>query len=163
MSSFFTILSRFFWRLLVAVNILILPFGSALYAHDDGSHKETISIEGAWAPHTGKRSFSAAVYLTIRNIGDELLVLEGVETPAATTAMLHQSIETDGIMSMDHVAELEIPAGGSASLTPGAYHIMLTQLKKPLARGEVFPLTLSFKHVGDVTIMVEITGMGGLE
>jgi len=36
-------------------------------------------------------------------------------------------------------------------------------LAAPLKRGDIFPLTLSFEHAGDVTITVEITGIGGPE
>jgi len=152
-------------RLLIkfAAVLVLLTTGISAYAHDDESHKQALMIEGAWAPHTGKRTHSAAIYFKIINEGSEPDVLIAVDTPAANSATLHESKEVDGIMRMDHVPALTIPAGSSVSLQPGSYHIMLMMLAAPLKRGEIFPLTLSFEHAGNVTITVEITGIGGPE
>lgn len=139
----------------------ILAFSIPSMAHDTGDHQHGLTIENAWAPHTGKRTMSAAIYLSIKNDGKQADFLTGVSSEAANMAMLHESKEVEGIMRMEHVEALEIPAGGSASLTPGGHHIMLMQLVAPLKRGEVFPLTLSFEKAGDVAITVEITGIGG--
>jgi len=160
-----TLFTLFFRPVLLKVSAatlaLALCANMPANAHEDASHNHGLTIEGAWAPHTGKRTFSAAVYLNITNTGTEADTLTGMETPAAAMAMLHQSKEVDGIMTMDHVAELQIPVGETIKLSPGAYHIMLTRLDVPLKRGDVFPLTLSFQNAGDVTIVVEITGIGG--
>ena len=144
-----------------AMILVILTGGLGAYAHNDESHKQTLAIEGAWAPHTGKRTHSAAIYFKITNHGSAPDMLIGVDTPAANSSTLHQSKEVDGIIRMDHVPSLTIPAESSVSLQPGSYHIMLMMLPTPLKRGEIFPLTLSFEHAGDVTITVEITGIGG--
>lgn len=127
----------------------------------DGNHSHGIMIDQPWAPHTGKRTMSAAVYFKIHNNGHHADALVGVETDLAEVAMLHRSYEDDGIMKMDHVEALEIKAGGDAALEPGSYHIMLMRLVKPLKRGEVFPLTLEFEKAGKVQVIVEITGIGG--
>ena len=47
---------------------------------------------------------------------------------------------------------IKVPKGGSTVLKPGGMHVMFIQLKEPLKRGTVFPLTLKFKNAGDVTI-----------
>jgi periplasmic copper chaperone A len=139
----------------------VLPMGHA-YAHDGDTHDHGLTVEAAWAPHTGKRKMSAAIYLRIINAGTANDALVSVHTPVAMSAALHTSRETDdGIMRMEHLEQLVIPARGTAMLSPGKHHIMLMRLKAPLKRGEVFPLTLSFKRAGDVVIFVEITGIGG--
>ncbi|MBL4790254.1 MAG: copper chaperone PCu(A)C [Kordiimonadaceae bacterium] len=134
---------------------------SAIYAHDGDTHDHGLLVEGAWAPHTGKRTVSAAVYLIIKNIGKETDTFLGVETSAAASAMLHQSKEVDGFMRMDHVESLTIEPGASATFSPGSYHIMLTRLETPLKRGEIFTLNLAFEKAGVVPVIVEITGIGG--
>tara|TARA_R110002096_G_scaffold116168_2_gene251804 strand:- start:1951 stop:2415 length:465 start_codon:yes stop_codon:yes gene_type:complete len=132
-------------------------------AYDGNDYEHMLTIDQPWAPHTGKRTMSAAVYLAIHNGGEEDDTLIDVESDVAEMTTLHRSYEEDGIMRMDHVDTLEIPAGGDTALSPGGYHIMLMQLQAPLKRGEQFPLTLMFEHAGEITVMVEITGIGGPE
>ncbi|MCK0069180.1 copper chaperone PCu(A)C [Kordiimonas laminariae] len=145
--------------LLTLLSSLFL-FTSDLAAFD-GNHSHGITIDQPWAPHTGRRTMSAAVYFKIHNNTHHADKLVGVETDLAEIAMLHRSYEDDGIMKMDHVEALEIPAGGDAALEPGSYHIMLMRLEQPLKRGEVFPLSLQFEKAGTVQVIVEITGVGG--
>ena len=148
-------------KILASALTLLCLYVVPATAHDGTAHKHGLTIEGAWAPHTGKRTMSAAVYMVIKNQGDKADALVSLETPAAENSMLHESKEVDGVMQMEHVHALSIPAGGMAELAPGGHHVMLMRLAKPLKRGEVFPLTLTFEEAGDVTIMVEITGIGG--
>ncbi len=131
-------------------------------AHESSEH-DGLMIETAWAPHTGRRTASAAVYLTIKNSSNTADALIDIKTDRAASAMLHVSKEVGTIMQMEHVARLPLPAHTSVSLTPGGHHIMLMRLTKPLKRGEIFPLNLTFEQQGDVTILVEITGIGGPE
>ncbi len=149
-------------KLLIILASALFLISAPSVAHD-GNHKHGITIEQPWAPHTGRRKMSAAVYFTIKNTGHNSDSLIGVHSDVANVAMLHRSYEDDGIMKMDHVEELKIPAGDTAALEPGAYHIMMMQLEKPLKRGEVFPLMLEFKKAGKVRVIVEITGIGGPE
>ncbi|PCI60136.1 MAG: hypothetical protein COB37_09800 [Kordiimonadales bacterium] len=134
---------------------------STTLAHDGDTHDHGLLVEGAWAPHTGKRTVSAAVYLVIKNSGKEADTFIGVETSAAAVAMLHQSKEIDGFMRMDHVESLTIEPGATATFGPGGYHIMLTRLEAPLKRGEIFTLNLAFEKAGIVPVIVEIMGIGG--
>jgi len=148
-------------KILASILTLLFLYAAPATAHDGTAHKHGLTIEGAWAPHTGKRTMSAAAYMVIKNQGDSADALISIKSPAAENSMLHESKEVDGIMRMEHVHALSIPSGGTAKLAPGGHHIMLMHLAEPLKRGEVFPLTLTFEKAGDVTIMVEITGIGG--
>ena len=55
---------------------------------------------------------------------------------------------------------LEIPAGGSVALTPGAYHLMMMGLIPQLKEGQCLQLTLHFAKAGDVPIILNVGGMG---
>lgn len=133
------------------------------FAHDNGEHEHALLIEGAWAPHTGKRTMSAAVYLTIKNEGESDDTLNSISTEVAETSMLHESKMVDGVMVMEHVEEISIPAGNDVAFEPGALHVMLMSLTEPLKRGAAFEITLHFEKAGDVPVVVEITGIGGPE
>ena len=39
-------------------------------------------------------------------------------------------------------------------------HLMLMRLKKPLAVGDKFPLTLNFRKAGKMEVTVEVAAMG---
>ena len=121
----------------------------------------SIEVTDAWAPHTGKRTMSAAVYLKIHNKGSADDALIEVKSDVANMTMLHRSYEEDNIMRMDHVETMPVAQGRTAELAPGAYHIMLMGLEAPLKRGEKFNIQLVFEKAGEITVPVDITGIGG--
>jgi copper(I)-binding protein len=59
-------------------------------------------------------------------------------------------------MRMREAGPLEVPANGKLTLAPGGLHIMLMGLKKPLAAGSSFPLTLQFEKAGEVKVEVQV-------
>ncbi|WP_417455965.1 copper chaperone PCu(A)C [Kordiimonas sp.] len=130
------------------------------FAHGEEGHG--LSIEKAWARKTS-RTVSAAVYLTITNDTHNMEFLNGVSTDIANMAMIHQSREVDGVMQMDHVDTLPIAPGETLEFAPGGYHVMLMGLSKPLAKGDVFTITLDFENAGTTPVIVEVTGLMGLE
>ena len=146
-------------RLILAFCALIMMSLPA-FAHEDEAHG--LVIEKAWARKTS-RTVSTAVYFTIKNDSHELDYLNGVSTDIAATSMIHQSREVDGMMRMDHVEELPIAPGETLAFAPGGYHVMLMGLTKPLEEGDVFTITLDFEHAGKTPVVVEVTGMMGLQ
>ncbi len=142
------------------LTLLTFLMAAPAYGHEDHT-TDTLEISSAWARETMGRTMSTAVYVTIKNIGSESDTITGVSSDAAAMVQLHRSYEEDGVMRMQHTAELEIKAGETAALKPGSYHIMLMRLKSPLAVGDVFTVTVSFKHAGDVKLPVEVTTMAG--
>jgi len=45
---------------------------------------------------------------------------------------------------------------------PGGNHVMLMQVKKPLRKGDSFPMTLIFEKAGDVQIRVTVEPIGAM-
>ena len=62
------------------------------------------------------------------------------------------SLMTSGVSSMHEVDGVEIPAGGTAELKSGSYHVMLMGLKRDIKPGDKVIFTLSFKNAGTMTI-----------
>ncbi|MDQ8002641.1 MAG: copper chaperone PCu(A)C [Pseudomonadota bacterium] len=73
------------------------------------------------------------------------LKLVGVATPAAGVAEVHEMKMEGDTMRMRAVPALALPARQAVELKPGGYHLMLMDLKQPIAAGNVIPLTLSFE------------------
>ena len=114
-----------------------------------------IWVMDAWARPTaleGAAQENSAAYLVIQNRGAGADRLIGVETDVANAVELHRSILEDGIMRMRRIDALEIPARGEVVLEPGGYHVMLIDLKAPLAAGDAVPLTLRFERTGEVEV-----------
>ncbi|HYO87618.1 MAG TPA: copper chaperone PCu(A)C, partial [Candidatus Limnocylindrales bacterium] len=91
----------------------------------------------------------SAAYTTINNRGDEPLRLVSAATSAAGIVEIHEMIMQNDVMQMRPIDGLDIPAGGSAVLEQGGYHIMLLELAAPLIEGSAIPLTLTFDVVNE--------------
>ena len=129
-----------------------LPALAAAHGHDDGG---ALHIDAPWSREMPPTAPTAAVYFTVRNEGaaDRLL---GAATPAAGKAELHEHLHQNGLMKMQQVTAVDIPANGSVAFAPMGYHVMLFDLPKQHADGERFPLTLRFEHAGEVQVEVPV-------
>lgn len=104
---------------------------------------EKLTVSDAWttAPLTSKGAM--AVYFTIKNEGAATATISAVSTPFAKRAELHESSENkEGVMQMQQVKEVTIPAGESVEFKPHGLHVMLFDIKEKPAEGAAFPLTL---------------------
>jgi periplasmic copper chaperone A len=99
---------------------------------------------------------SGAAYLTMMNHGNTADRLIGLSADIAESAQIHENVETNGMVSMQPVGTLDIPAGSEVELAPGGLHIMLFGLRKPLKKGGHFTLTLTFERSGAVVVDVPV-------
>jgi len=109
-----------------------------------------IVIKDAWIRTPPPGAPTAAGYATLTNHGISSDRLTGAHSAAATIT-LHQMSMTGGIMRMRPVTGgLPIGASASVSLAPNGYHLMLTNLKRPLKAGEHVRIVLDFQRAGPV-------------
>ena len=73
------------------------------------------------------------------------LKLVAVATPVAGVAEVHEMKMDGDTMKMRAIPALELPARQTVELKPGGYHLMLMDLKQPVAAGASIPLTLTFE------------------
>ena len=66
------------------------------------------------------------------------------------------SEEGMGMMMMQEVEAIELPAGESVALEPGGLHVMLIDIAQPLEIGQKFDLTLNFEKFGEKVVEVEV-------
>jgi len=123
----------------------------------------SVEVRDAWARATPGKADIGAAYLTLESPTDDRLT--GLSTPVASTAQVHTMTMEGGVMKMNRVAALDLPAGQPVKLEPGGMHIMLIGLTDKLRPGQSFPLTLSFEKAGkrEVTVSVEKPGARGPE
>lgn len=113
-----------------------------------------ITIDSAWARATAPGQSSTAAYFTITNAGggDRLLT---VSSPAGQ-ASLHSTSMDGGVMRMRHLEALDIPANSTVELSPGAIHVMVTGLDRPLGAGQQLPLELRFDRSGERVLVATV-------
>ncbi len=110
-------------------------------------------LSGAWARQSFGRAVNSAGFLTIKNIGASDDMLIGASSKISKRTELHTHIKDGNVMRMRRVkGGIKVPKGGRAELKSGGFHVMFIGLKEPLKAGTSFPLTLTFKNAGDVTL-----------
>lgn len=120
-----------------------------------------LTVTNAWSRATIGTNRPGVFYGEIVNAGSQDDALTAISTPLATMPMLHETRLQDGVASMPHVMAVQVPAQGSINLEPGSFHGMLMGLTTALSEGESFPVTLTFRDAGEVTIEVGIAAMNG--
>jgi periplasmic copper chaperone A len=101
------------------------------------------SVAGAWVRTAVAGQSGTGAFMRLTAPRD--LQLVGVATPVAGLAQVHEMRMEGDVMKMRAVDKLDLPAGKPVELKPGGYHLMLMQLKRPLASGATVPLTLTFR------------------
>jgi periplasmic copper chaperone A len=133
---------------------LLLVAGAA--AAQTGS----VQVTDAWARATPGKAEIGAVYMTIQSpIADRLT---GLSTPVASVAQVHTMTMEGGIMKMNRLAALDLPAGQPVKLEPGGMHVMLIGLTEKLLPGQSFPLTLLFEKAGRQEVTVSVAPVGAM-
>ncbi len=145
-------------RLLLAATLMLSP---ALAQAADAT-LGPLQVEQPWARATAASARNGGAYFAVRNTGPAGDRLVAASTTVAGKAELHTNIDDNGVMKMRHVMAIDVPAGGEAVLKPGGFHIMLMDLKAPLAEGQHFPLTLTFEKAGQVTVDVAVGKPGAM-
>ena len=117
-----------------------------------------VTVSQAWVRATVPGQKVAAAYMEIRSSENATLV--SAASPAAKTAEVHQMSMDGGVMKMRETPRLELPAGKTIALKPGGYHVMLTDISKPLKVGDSVPITLTVetadKHRSTIEIKAEV-------
>lgn len=104
-------------------------------------------------PQPAATAMAAGGYMAISNEGSEADRLIGARAAFAKETSIHES-KTDaaGVTSMSPVDGIDIPAGDTAVLERGGYHIMFMGLMQPLKEGDLVPVTLIFEKAGEVSV-----------
>ena len=116
-----------------------------------------IGITDAWIRLAPPGAPAMAGYAIISNLQNEANSITAVSSPLFEEAMIHNTIIEDGIASMDHIDDLEIPAKASVTLKPLGTHLMLMEPLKPLNIGDIVPLRfeLSSGETFETTFVVK--------
>lgn len=135
---------------------LLLP-GTFANAHEYTQGE--LHIAHPWSLQLPPNAPNIAAYFVVHNNGTQDDRLLRVDSPITDDAQLHEHVKTAaGLMKMQQVQSVAIPAGKDLIFAPSAYHVMLMQPKDRslLGVGKRFPLTLHFEKAGDITVEVAV-------
>lgn len=132
----------------------LLACALPVFAHD--YKVGDLQIDHPWSRELPPNAPAGAAYFTLHNGAAQADRLLGASTPRAEHSELHNHVHRDGLMKMEEVPSVEVPAQGEVRFQPGGLHVMLFGLKQPLKAGEHFPLTLEFEKAGKVEVQVQV-------
>lgn len=115
-----------------------------------------IVIGNAWSRPTAAGMPMGVAYFTLTNHGQTADALIAASTPLAARVEIHESTIVDGMARMRPLSEIVISPGQRVAVAPSGIHLMLVDLKAPLAAGTRVPLTLEFRAAGRVTIELAV-------
>ncbi len=106
------------------------------------SAADSVSIENAWVRPTTPGQDVGAAYMSFNSKQDVTLI--SVSSDATKSVEIHSMSMQNGVMNMRMLEKLAIKAGKPYKLEPGGFHLMLFDLKKPLAAGQYVNFELTF-------------------
>ncbi len=107
-----------------------------------------------WVRATVPGQRGTGAFMTLTAGADTRLV--GVSSAAAGVAEVHEMKMEGDTMRMRAVPAIELPAHQAVVLKPGGYHLMLMDLKQPIAEGSTVPVTLRFEDAKGVSSALEL-------
>ena len=123
-----------------------------------------LTVEKAWSRATVGTGGVGVIYMRIMNRGAASDRLVSVASPVARLAQVHETrSDADGMVAMAPVGTVGIPAHGHLDFLPGRLHVMLVDLRRPLAYGDRFLVDLTFEHAGVVRADVTVERAGARE
>ena len=123
---------------------------------------QNVTVTDAWARATvqGQKATGAFMKITVKDNAK----LVGVSSPAAGVAEIHEMKMDKDVMKMAALPNgLDLPAGQAVELKPGGYHVMLMDLKAPLAKDTTVPVTLTFQDAKGVKSNVVLNVQVGMQ
>lgn len=114
-------------------------FAAALIAVSLAAQAQ-VEVQSAWARPTvaGQMGTGAFMQLTAKD-GARIL---GASSAVAGVVEIHEMVMSGNVMQMRPLKGLDLPPGSTVELKPGGQHMMLMDLKRPLAVGEKIKVEL---------------------
>ncbi len=113
---------------------------------------DSITIETPEVRSTPPGQMVSGAFMTLKNTSATDIELIAAQSDIAKVTEIHESGMKDGMMFMNKVEKISVPANSATELKPGSFHIMLIDLKNPLTSGEKASITLTFADNSQKTV-----------
>ena len=112
------------------------------------------AVTDAWVRGTVAGQKATGAFMQIRSASGGALL--SASSPVAGIVEIHEMAMDNNVMRMRAIQKLDLPANRAVELKPGGYHIMLMDLKQPLAKGATVPVTLKVQGADGKTETIEV-------
>ncbi len=140
-----------------------LPLSGILLCFSLQSFAQAVLVEDGYVQALPSTVQNTSAYMRITNNSETSLVLTGAGSPLARSVMLHETRDTNGMMSMEHVMSVELAPGETVNLQPGGLHVMLMGLTRPLQEGDIVEVSLHFRDSDDLLLQLPVRRLGGTQ
>lgn len=123
---------------------------------------KVLYVDQAWVRLSPNEDMPSAGYFTVHG-GEEDVRLLSVISPAVIRIELHESKEHNGIMSMDPVSGVDIPARSDIAFGPGGKHLMIWGINQAIKAQGKLPLTFIFSNGDRILYDAVLRKPGGEE
>lgn len=124
------------------LSLSLMTVSAALYAQDIYS-QDMVNIKDAWVRASAPGQNVGAAYMTLLSTKNVSLIR--VESNVTKSVEIHSMSMQNGVMKMRMLEKLVLGANKPYKLAPGGFHLMLFDLKQPLAEGQQVEFELTFK------------------
>lgn len=123
--------------------------------------KQAVTVSDQWVKAAD--SGMTAAFVTLKNPGPQEVTVVSATSPAAGRVEMHEVVSQPGGGSVmqPKAGGFSISAGGTHELAPGADHLMLMDLKSPLAAGADVEITLTFKDGSSLPFTAQVRTFPG--
>ena len=115
---------------------------------------KSVTVSDVWVRATVPGQDVTGAFMNITSTKNAKLVK--VTSPAAGAVEIHTMSMKNGVMEMRQIESLPLPANQTVKLEPGAYHVMLFDLKHPFKARTKIPLTLTVEQGDHKKIKIEV-------
>jgi periplasmic copper chaperone A len=115
-----------------------------------------LRVLDAWVPAADKVGSDVPLLLTIRNDADAADALLRVSCPVANFSERHTVDRGEGAPAMRTVPSIPLRGTSTTELKPDGYHVMLLQIRQPLAAGDRFTCAIAFQKAGTIETEVNV-------
>jgi copper(I)-binding protein len=144
-------MKKLFSSVALVIGVLLASLAAAQNTSNAG-----LAFEAPWVRASAPGQKNGAGYVQIQNKSTQTDRLISATTANVGRVELHTIINENGVAKMRQVQGIDVPAGASATLAPGGFHIMFMGLNAPFKAGEIVPVTLRFEKAGEVNVNFEI-------
>jgi copper(I)-binding protein len=141
-----------------------LLFSGMPQAHEGHSHEHHDIQKELMVTDAKIRAFlpaakSTAAYFTVHNPTDKLVSLKKASITGIGRVEIHEHVHKNGMMHMQKVDFVEVPANQQIVFQPGGFHLMAFEPESELKVGEKRKLTLYFDNGDRLFSFVEVVSL----
>lgn len=117
---------------------------------------EILDIDDAWVAEAPPVAPVMGGYMKIANKTDKLVSITSASCPDFEKVEIHEMSMSGGMMKMQQIEKLDVPAHGKVELKPGGYHLMLIKPRQAFKKGDTLTVTLNMSDGQSQTVNMEV-------